>query len=127
VGLSELADRGVLADDQAVATHLTTVFAGKPQRHWLEQPGLAGGIGPVYEPADLVADPRVTHRSGMVRLGEAGPLAFANPLRIDLARGDEGSHARSAPPALGEHTAAALAAAGFTTDDIDALREQGAV
>ena len=127
VGLPELADPEVLADDQAVAAHLTTAFAGQPQRHWLERPGLAGGIGPVYEPADLVSDPQLTHRSGLVRLGEDGPLAFANPLRIDLARGDEGSHAQAAPPLLGEHTDAALAATGYTTDDIDDLREQGAV
>jgi crotonobetainyl-CoA:carnitine CoA-transferase CaiB-like acyl-CoA transferase len=127
VATPELADPKLTADDEATAAQLTKVFASQPQAYWLERPGLAGGIGPVYEPADLVHDAQVTHRSGMVHLGEGGPVVFGNPLRIDRARGDEGSHARSAPPGLGEHTAVALAAAGYTPDDISALREEGAV
>jgi len=127
LGVDELSDASVVVDDRAVAEHLTKAFATEPQSHWVEHPGLAGGIGPIYEPADVIHDPQVTHRSGMVRLDGDGPLVLANPLRIDRARGDEGSHARSAPPGLGEHTDAALAAAGYTADEVTALRAHGVV
>ena len=48
---------------------------------------------------------------------------FANPIRIDGVLGDQGSHALGLPPDLGEHTDAVLAAAGFSTAEIAALRD----
>jgi crotonobetainyl-CoA:carnitine CoA-transferase CaiB-like acyl-CoA transferase len=45
------------------------------------------------------------------------------PLAIDGAR----LPLRSGPPALGEHSAALLAALGYTADEIDALRAAGVV
>jgi len=123
LAVPELADQQMGVDEAATAARLTEVFASRPQAHWLANPGLAGGIGPVLEPADLIDDPQVTHRRGMVALPDGGPLVFANPLRIDGALGDEGSHALAAPPDLGEHTDAALAAAGFTPAEIAALHD----
>jgi len=127
IGAPELADVAMGSDEQATAARLADAFARQPQAHWLAHPGLAGGIGPVYEPADLVSDPQVTHRNGMVRVGDGGPVVFANPLRIDRSRGDEGSNARSSPPALGEHTDDALAAVGYSAEEIAALHTEGAV
>jgi alpha-methylacyl-CoA racemase len=123
----ELAGHQFGVDEEATAARLAAVFATQPQSHWLQRPGMAGGIGPVYEPADLVDDPQVTHRRGMVPLDGGGPLVIANPLRIDRARGDEGSHATGAPPELGAHTETALASAGFSAEEIAALREEQVV
>jgi alpha-methylacyl-CoA racemase len=123
----ELAGHQFGVDEEATTARLAEVFATRPQSHWLQHPGMAGGIGPVYEPADLVDDPQVTHRNGMVALAGGGPVVFGNPLRIDRARGDEGSHATGAPPALGEHTDAALAAVGFSTEEIARLRDEHVV
>jgi crotonobetainyl-CoA:carnitine CoA-transferase CaiB-like acyl-CoA transferase len=127
LGVPELADVQMGVDEAATKARLTDVFATKPQSHWLEQPGMAGGIGPVYEPADLIDDPQVTHRQGMVRIGGDGPLVFANPIRIDGASGDAGSAALRPPPELGEHTDAALTAAGFSSDEVENLRAAGVV
>lgn len=113
--------------DDATAADLAARFATKPQSHWLEHPGMAGGVGPVNEPADLIDDPQVTHRRGMVRIDGGGPLVFANPIRINGVPGDAGSHALTAPPELGEHTDAALSAAGFTADEIAGLRADAVI
>ena len=89
-----------------------------------ENPGPAGGIGPVAEPWDVVGDPQVAHRGSFVQLADDGPRVLANPVRIDRANGIEASHARSAAPDLGEHTDEVLAAAGFTQSEIETLRGQ---
>jgi alpha-methylacyl-CoA racemase len=123
----ELAQHEPGVDEEATAARLSELFAAKPQAYWLEHPGMAGGIGPVYEPADLIDDPQVSHRRGMVPLAGDGPRVLANPLRIDGVFGDEGSHALGAPPELGEHTDSALGAAGFTAEEIAALRVDGVV
>ena len=105
-----------LGVDEGVTTEqLAAAFATKPQSAWLERPGLAGGIGPVHEPADLV--------DAMVALDGGGPLVLGNPLRIDGAR----SQALRPPPELGAHTDAALTAAGFAADEIAALHADGVV
>jgi alpha-methylacyl-CoA racemase len=127
IGATELADVAMGSEERATAARLSEAFASKPQGYWLEHPGLAGGIGPVFEPADLLHDPQVTHRSGMVQLHDGGPVVFGNPLRIDRVRGDEGTHALAAPPSLGEHTDAALADAGYDADEIALLHSEHAV
>jgi alpha-methylacyl-CoA racemase len=118
----DLANLRMGVDDDAMRARLTAAFAAKPQSHWLEHPGMAGGIGPVYDATDLINDPQVTHRNGMVNIAGGGPLVFGNPLRIDRARGDEGTHALGPPPELGQHTDTALAAAGYSEAEITALR-----
>jgi crotonobetainyl-CoA:carnitine CoA-transferase CaiB-like acyl-CoA transferase len=125
--LPELADYRMGTDEEATMARLAEVFATKPQAYWVEHPGMKGGIGPVYDAADLVDDPQVTHRHGLPQLTGDGPRVVANPLRIDRALGDEGSHALGAPPDLGEHTDAVLAAAGFDPNEIAALHEEQAV
>jgi crotonobetainyl-CoA:carnitine CoA-transferase CaiB-like acyl-CoA transferase len=114
-------------DDEATAARLAEVFASRPQAAWLEAPGLAGGIGPVYEAADLVVDPQLTHRRAMVPLDGDGPLVLANPLRIDGALGDEGSHALGMAPELGQDTDATLARAGYSAEEIAGLHDDGVV
>ena len=103
---------------------LTEVFATKPAAAWVADPGLAGGVGPVNEPADLLDDPQVTERGSLVALTGSGARVLANPIRIDGAAGDDATHARTDPPALGADTDAVLAEAGFTTDEIASLRTE---
>ncbi len=119
----DVADYTPGVNEEATRARLTQIFAARPQSSWLDNPGMAGGIGPVWDSVDLVNDPQVTHRQGMVRLDNDGPLVFANPLRIDQVHGEAGTHARGGPPLLGEHTDEVLAAAGFSAAEIAALRE----
>ena len=127
LGLPDLVDYRMGSDEETVMGRLADAFAKQPQAHWVAKPGMGGGIGPVYEAADLVDDAQVTHRNGIVRLGGDGPAVVANPLRIDGALGDQGSHALRPAPELGQHTGDVLAAVGYGPDEIAALREEQAV
>jgi crotonobetainyl-CoA:carnitine CoA-transferase CaiB-like acyl-CoA transferase len=127
LGLPDLADRKTGDDEPAAIARLEAAFATQTQAHWLETPGLAGGIGPVFAPGDLPDDPQVAHRHGMPRIGGDGPRVVANPLRFALADGVAGSHALSPAPGLGEHTDEVLAAAGYTAEEIAALHDDQAV
>jgi alpha-methylacyl-CoA racemase len=128
LGTDDLLDHRLGADDEGpVITRLTEVFATRPAAAWVADPGLAGGVGPVNEPADLLDDPQVTGRGSLVALSGSGARVLANPIRFDGATGDEASHARTDPPALGADTDAVLAEAGFATDEIASLRTAGAI
>lgn len=123
----ELADYTMGTDEEATQARLRDVFATQPQARWLESPGMAGGIGPVHTAGDLVADPQLTHRQGMVHVDGDGPLVLANPLRLDRATGPAGSAALGPAPELGQDTDAVLADLGFTAEGIAALRAEQAV
>ena len=126
LGINDLAGYQMGSDEATVRARLTEVFATQPAAQWIDRPGMAGGVGPVNEPGDLVDDPQVTHRNGMVELDD-GARVVANPIRIDRVMGDVGSNARGAAPELGGDTDDALAAAGFTPDEIAQLHDEGAV
>ncbi len=126
LGLDDLADHQMGSDEANVRARLTEVFATKPAADWLASPGMAGGVGPVHEPAELVDDPQVTHRKGMVELDD-GARVIANPIRIDRVTGDVGSNARRRAPDLGADSDDALAAAGYTSDELAQLHEGGVV
>jgi len=125
-GLDELAEYKMGSDEPGAIAKLQAVFGARPQAHWLANPGMAGGIGPVNRPADLVDDPQTTAREGMLPLSD-GTRALANPLRLDGAKGAAASHGATPPPALGADTDAALAAAGYSADEIATLHDEQAV
>ena len=125
-GLDDLAEYKMGSDEPGTIAKLQAGFATQPQAHWLANPGMAGGIGPVMRPADLVDDPQTTAREGLVPLGD-GTRALANPLRLDGAKGAAASHGATPPPALGADTDAALAAAGYSADEIATLHDEQAV
>lgn len=125
LGAPELAGHRLGMDDDApVRARLAEVFATKPAAEWVADPGLAGGVGPVNDVADLLEDPQVTDRGSLVPLTGSDIRVLANPIRFGRARGDEASHALGQPPDLGADTDAALAAAGLTAREIAALRAE---
>jgi alpha-methylacyl-CoA racemase len=123
--LPDLAGYRFGTDEAAVTERLATTFASKPAAAWLASPGYGGGVGPAYEPVDLLTDPHVLARNGIVQT-DAGDRVLANPLRITGADGTNTS-ATSDAPALGQHTDELLAAAGFSSDEVAALRTSGAI
>jgi alpha-methylacyl-CoA racemase len=123
--LPDLAGYRFGTDEATVIERLATTFATKPMAAWLESPGYAGGVGPAYEPVDLLTDPHVLARNGIVET-DAGERVLAGPLRIT---GEDGATvpATSSAPALGQQTDELLTEAGFTSDEVAALRASGAV
>lgn len=123
--LAELADhRHGVGEDEARRA-LAERFATAPAGHWFERGGFKAGISPVNDADDLLADAHVEARGGLVQL-QGGETVLASPLRFDRADATASTHAVSAPPALGDSTAEVLEAAGFTADELDRLRADGA-
>ena len=123
----DLADHRLGVDEEAARDRLAELFATKPAAEWVAHPGLAGGVGPVNETADLLTDPQVTERGSLVALEGSDVEVLANPVRFDGADGRGASAAVIPPPDLGADTDAALAAAGFAPEEITALRADGVV
>ncbi|HEV8297408.1 MAG TPA: CaiB/BaiF CoA-transferase family protein [Acidimicrobiales bacterium] len=125
--LPDLVDH-VLGDrEDEVTERLAEAFLRKPAADWVQNPGLAGGVGPVNDPGDLLEDAHVAARRGVVALDGDGPRVLASPLRFDGATSDVSSHAATAPPALGAHTDEVLAAAGFAPAEIESFRRDRVV
>jgi len=107
---------------------LAIAFRERPTMAWVETLGAAGvPVGPIRTVEEALDDARDDAR-GMVLDVEhprAGPLAMiGNPVKLS----EVGMHPTyAAPPQLGEHTDAILSEAGFTPEEIAALRAAGAV
>jgi alpha-methylacyl-CoA racemase len=106
-----------------VPDRIATVLATRPAAEWVAELGPTGAaVGPVNTPADLLADPHVQARGGLVDVG--GTMVPANPVRV---RGVETPATRPAPPAVGADTRAVLSEAGYSDGEIDELLAEGAV
>ena len=114
-------------DDEPVRRRLAELFLTKPAGEWIVDPGLAGGVGPVHDAGDLLDDPQVTGRGSLVALEAGDTRVLANPVRFHSASGDDATHARSTPPALGAHTDTVLHEAGFSDAELAALRAAAVV
>jgi crotonobetainyl-CoA:carnitine CoA-transferase CaiB-like acyl-CoA transferase len=115
----------------ALATELAGIFATRTAAEWVEQLGdTAAAVGPVLSVEDLLGDAHTAARGSLIDL--TGPdgvpvRALRTPVRYVEADGTPVPFAPGPPPALGEHTDAALAAAGFDADEIAAFHRDGAV
>jgi crotonobetainyl-CoA:carnitine CoA-transferase CaiB-like acyl-CoA transferase len=121
-GAADLADPAIKDDE--IRRRLGEIFATAPAATWVARPGPAGGIGPVADAGGVLDEEQVVHRDSLVRIDANGPRVFANPLRINAAPGTAASHALSPPPQLGEHTDESLTRAGFSEEEIAALRAE---
>lgn len=122
----DLADHRLGVAEDAATARLAAVFATRPAAHWCAAPGLAGGVGPVNEPLDVLTDAQFTARGAIGTIDGTDTRVLAGPVRL---RGADGSTtpATTPPPAIGEHTDEVLTATGFTTDEVAALRAAGVV
>ena len=126
----ELAAHQMGRDEAAAVQRVAKLLATRDAAEWVARPGLAGGVGPVLEPADLLADPSLTERGGLVELYETSgstTKVLGSPIRWAGPDGDASTRARSQPPDLGADTDEVLRAAGVSADEIAALREAGAI
>lgn len=125
VGRPELADRQAEADGAGLRRELEAIFAARTRDEWT-----AFGaehdvcLAPVLEGDEPRADPQLAARGAFVEVetpweGRALP-GVASPVRL---RGEPAP--LRAAPRLGEHGGAVLAEAGFTEEEIAALRGAG--
>jgi len=111
----------------ALADILDDVFGSKPMAHWREVfDGVHVTFGAVRGPEEVVNDPQLRANDIVVPLeGAGGKLTstISSPINV---HGVAKVPAKRAP-ALGEHNEAVLKELGFSTSEIDGLRESGAV
>jgi crotonobetainyl-CoA:carnitine CoA-transferase CaiB-like acyl-CoA transferase len=121
-------DPSKLVEYMAALTEiLDDVFGSKPMAYWHEVfDGVHVTFGVVRGPEDVINDPQLRANDIVVPLeGAGGKLTstISSPINV---RGVAKVPAKRAP-ALGEHSEAVLAELGFSTSEIDGLRESGAV
>ena len=111
----------------ALAARIESITAEHPRSHWLALLE-ANDIpcGPINDYAQVFADPQVRAREMVVEVDHPtlGRLrTLGSPLKMSGTPPD----VRRRAPLLGEHTDAVLREAGFSDEEIAALRESGAV
>src|ERR1700688_1187979 len=111
----------------ALAEILDDIFGSKPMAHWREVfDGVHVTFGAVRGPEEVINDPQLRANNMLVPLeGAGGKLTstISSPINV---HGVAKVPAKRAP-ALGEHNEAVLKELGFSTSEIDGLRESGAV
>ncbi len=116
------------ADRDWTIAEVASIFRTRTRDEWVAELGDADVcVGPVNTLMEALADPQVRARGVTAqvdygpRTGEGGALRIAPEMSeapFDVWRG---------LPGLGEHTAEALAAAGYSEEEIAALAAQGAI
>jgi crotonobetainyl-CoA:carnitine CoA-transferase CaiB-like acyl-CoA transferase len=124
---------GALTDppggQDGLTEELAALFATKPAAAWEEQLADAGAaFGPVRTIVELLDDPHLAARGALVELDdEQHSRVVRTPVRLRDETGAERPVHLGPAPALGEHTDAALADAGFTADEIAAFHDRDVV
>jgi len=111
----------------ALVSRLDELFAMKPAREWvdlLRQHDMVVEV--VQEYSELAGDPQVAANEMIVSVDHPshGPMLIVGPA-VNL-HATPGSIRRTAPE-FGQHTEEVLLEAGFTWEDIESLRAEGAI
>jgi len=117
----------LVANMPQLAAILDEVFAAQPMAHWQEVfNGVHVTFGVVREPQEVINDPQLRANDIVVPLeGAGGKLTstISSPIQM---HGVTKVPARRAP-ALGEHNDEVLKQLGFSANEIDGLRANGAI
>ena len=110
------------ADGQATIAELAALFRTRTRAAWLALLADEDAcLGPVNTIAEALADPQVQARAIVTDQTDGAPLLRSIPLLSDAP-----SRLLAPAPRLGEHTAALLAWAGYSAEEIAALVASGA-
>jgi crotonobetainyl-CoA:carnitine CoA-transferase CaiB-like acyl-CoA transferase len=124
-GTGELANTGPTDADHEIMLQAEQVFATKSTEEWVSLCDEARvPAGPVNFAEEMWDDAQVEANGMAVELEHSlvGRVRMIGPL---VKMSDTPTEARSASPALGEHTGEILGALGYTAERIDALRKAG--
>ncbi len=115
-----------LKNRAALEAALEAVLATAPTGHWvgvLEGAGVP--CGPVYDYAQMFADPQVRHR-GLVQYASDPELGEVPHVRTPIRIGDSIA-VRTVAPRLGQHNAEILGRLGASAQDLERLRARGVI
>jgi crotonobetainyl-CoA:carnitine CoA-transferase CaiB-like acyl-CoA transferase len=115
-----------MANRAALEAEMEAVLATDTTDRWVGVLEAAGvPCGPVYDYAQMFADPQVRHR-GLIQSATDPELGEVPHVRTPVRIGD-GIRVRSVAPKLGQHNAEIFARLGVTASDMAALRAKGVV
>ena len=114
---------GRSANRAAVNAAIGSITQGKPMAYWINLLEAAGiPCGPIHSIDQVFADPQVKHL-GIATSVPGGADVIASPINLT----GVSKAIRLPTPAANGHTTEVLSDAGYTMEEIAALREQGAV
>ena len=112
------------ANRDALEKMMNAVLTTKTTSDWVEVLEVAGvPCGPVYDYAQLFADPQVRQR-GLVQYASDPQLGEVPHIRTPVRIG-EGVRVRAVAPKLGEHNAEILGRLGVSEAELQELRDKG--
>jgi formyl-CoA transferase len=113
-----------MANRDALEAVMNAVLTTKTTEHWVEVLEAAGvPCGPVYDYAQMFADPQVRHR-GLVQYASDPELGDVSHIRTPVRIG-EGVRVRKVAPKLGEHNAEIFGRLGVSEEEIKELCAKG--
>jgi crotonobetainyl-CoA:carnitine CoA-transferase CaiB-like acyl-CoA transferase len=113
-----------MANRDALEEVMNAVLTTKTTNDWVEVLEAAGvPCGPVYEYAQMFADPQVRHR-GLVQYASDPELGGVPHIRTPIRIG-EGVWVRNVAPKLGQHNAEIFGRLGVSEARIKELRAKG--
>jgi crotonobetainyl-CoA:carnitine CoA-transferase CaiB-like acyl-CoA transferase len=108
----------------ALEAEMEAVLATAATDHWVEVLEAAGvPCGPVYDYAQLFADPQVRHR-GLVQYASDPELGGVPHIRTPIKIG-ESVRVRTVAPKLGQHNAQIFGRLGVSEPEMQRLRAKG--
>jgi len=116
-----------LTEEEAsiITTEVPKVFASQPRAFWLERLRAYDVCAiPVLRPGEALSEPQALHNGVVVELDDP-VLGTVEEVGVAARMADPGA-VRGPAPRPGQDTDAVLKGAGFTQDEIDRLRAQGA-
>ena len=114
-------NRQRVANREALEAVMNGVLIAKPAEHWVEVLEAAGvPCGPVYNYAQMFADPQVRHR-GLVQYASDAELGEVAHIRTPVKIG-QGVRVRTVAPKVGQHNAEIFGRLGVTEAELRELR-----
>jgi len=122
----DLADKhmtGDPAEREALREELADLFASRTRDEWVDElAGVDAAVDGVYTPRETLEHPQIAARGYVERPADGAPR-----VGLPLRGSDIPTDATGGPPGHGEHTETVLMAAGLDAEELERLREAGAI